>query len=280
MKIALLLAIMSYAFASNSEQIITLNEPLGDVSMVKVNINFGFGSLLVETGSAKQAVTGYVRYHPKFTEATMEYNEYGTTGVLDIETDFDFDWEFGDDTNDSGNEGEVYITNAVPVKMYVDSGLGEVALNLGGIQLEDLVVDSGLGEAYIDFGNTLNPIKCRRIDVDTGLGSTEIKNLLYSNSPEMEFECGLGSMELDFSGILAYDIKIDLAVGMGSITAWVPEDVNVIVEYDGNFLSSIELDDFTEVSDEEYRSTGFSEGQPTMFFSASVGAGSLEIIKI
>jgi len=268
----------SVLFSQSTEKIYTLNEPVGDINSIKVNIDFGMGSINLERGQSDLAVTGYLKFNRKYTDALFEYEEFGATGVLDVETDFDLDWsDKGKKDDDKSNESEIYLTPDIPLKMSIDVGFGEGNFNFDELQISELVMDCGLGESNVVFGQLKNKIACKRVDIDNGLGSISISKLANANTGEMEFECGLGSMILDFSGEIDQDIEVDLAVGMGTINIYVPDKTNVIFEYDGTFLSSIDLDSFKKLNDKEYQSEEFTPDQPTITFSATIGAGSVTL---
>ena len=275
---AILFIFVSVLLCKSGEKIITLNEPLGDVTKMKVNVEFSMGQLLLENGQDELAVTGYMKYHERFADATLTYQEYSGTGILELETDVDLDWHgYSDSDDEKSNDCELYLNPTVPIDLNLDFGFGESRLNLGSLQISKLIIDSGLGETTIDFGDTRNPIECEYIDVDTGLGSSILLNLGNSNAESMEFECGLGSMELDFTGELLHDIEINIAVGLGSITIWIPEGTNTFFDYDGSFLADIDLVNFQIIAEDEYRSVDYNPELPTLHFSASVGAGNIEI---
>ncbi|MBC8479054.1 MAG: hypothetical protein H8D46_01215 [FCB group bacterium] len=278
MKKLLFFVLITFVSAQSNEKILTLNEPLEGITSMKVNVDFGMGEFLLEKGQEKFAVTGYLQYNRKYTDSVFEYAHYGSTGILDIETDFDLSWsDSGKKNDDKSNSCEVYLSPEVPIKMSIDFGFGDGNFNLNDLQVSEFLMDCGLGEATVDFGENKNPAACKRVDIDNGLGSVNVSHLANANTQKMEFECGLGSMGLDFAGEINMDIDVDISVGMGSISILVPRNTNVIFEYDGSFLSSIDLDDFDEIEDQEFRSEVYTEGNPTIFFSVSVGAGSVRL---
>jgi len=278
MKLLIMIIVLSVVFTQSAEKIFTLNEPINDITELKVNIDFGMGDLVLKAGQNSIAVSGYLQYNYKYTDASFTFNQYGKTGILDVETDFDLDLSQNGKSDDhKSNECELYLAPGVPLDMSIDIGFGEAMFDLEGLQLSELTMDCGFGELLVDFGDNLNSVPCSRVDIDNGLGSVRVINLANSNTDEMDFECGLGSMTLEFSGKLEKDIDVDLAVGLGGINIQVPFNTNVKFEYDGSFLSSIDLEDFEMMDENEYQSETFTEDSPTIHFSASVGAGSITL---
>lgn len=280
MKYSIVILFFVFALSMSNEKILTLNEPLGNIKLMKVNVDFGMGNLILEKGQQDIAITGYLKYNRRYTDAQLEYNEYGSTGILDVKTDFEFEWSNNDNGNkaEKSNDCELYLTQECPLTMMVDVGMGESHLNLEGLKISKFIMDSSLGDVSVDFGKQYNEIECEKVDIDNGLGSINIKNLANLNTDKMDFECGLGSMDLGFGGALKRDISVDISIGLGSMDIRVPRGTNVIFEYDGSFLSSVDIDNFNEISEKEYRSDDFVDGQPTISFSVSIGAGSLNLI--
>ncbi len=279
MKYSILIFYVVIGLSMSNEKILTLNEPLGDIQSMKVTIDFGMGDLLLEKGNDDLAITGYLKYNQKYTDAQLEYNEYGQTGILDAKTDFEFEWsDHENGRGEKSNECELYVTPQCPLQMSVDVDLGESHLNLDGLKISKFIMDSSLGDMSVNFGEHYNQIKCEKVDIDNGLGSINIINLANINTTNMDFECGLGSMDLGFGGNLQHDINVDISIGLGSMDIRIPQGTNVVVEYDGSFLSSVDLDDFEKISDDEYRSANFKKGENTIYFSVSIGAGSLNLI--
>lgn len=279
LKFVSVMIIMCLAFPNNPDKILTLNESLDGIQSMKVNIDYNLGNLVMEAGQADMAVTGYLKYNYQNIDGLLEYERFGTTGVLHLETDVDVGWDFEFDDgkkNKIFNESELYLSPKVPLKMNIDVGMGKSNLSLDHLTIEDFVLDCGMCETIIDFGESFNPVKCATVDIDAGLGSATVKNLLNSNSDRMEFECGLGTMDLHFGGLLKHDIDVDISVGLGTIEIEIPEGMNVIFKYDGSFLSNVDLDDFSLISD-EYYSKDFNKENYTIYITGTIGAGSIEI---
>ncbi|MFQ6610649.1 MAG: hypothetical protein ACE5D7_07610 [Fidelibacterota bacterium] len=278
-RLILLPLLFCFIYPNNPDKILTLNEPLNDISYLKVNIDYSLGNLVMEAGQPGMAVTGYLKYNHQHIDGRLEYNEYGSTGILNLETDIEVDWNFKfdeDDKNKIYNESELYLSSKMPTIMNIDVGMGKSTLSLDRLMIEDFNLDCGMCETNIDFGEVLNPVKCASVDIDAGLGSAKVRNILNSNSDKMEFECGLGSMDLHFGGELKRDIEVDLSIGLGTMEIEIPIGTNVIFEYDGSFLASVDLVGFTQIND-EYHSKNFDNNNPVIYITGSIGGGSLEI---
>ena len=279
MRLIYFICIISLGISNSHENIITLNELLNDTQSLKVNISYSLGDLILEHGQNNMAVTGYLKYNSKNFEGKLEYDQFGSHGILNLETDMDinFDWEFNDNTkNLIYNEAELYISPVIPISLNLGVGMGNSLISLDKIKVEEFNLDCGLCETQIDIGEHRNPIDCSSLDVDAGLGTVKIKNLINLNTTDMDFDCGLGTMELDFTGVLLNEIYVDLSVGLGSVDLIFQTGTNVIFKYDGSFLSNVDLSDF-RYSGDEYYSIPFIEDNPSIVITGSIGAGTLDI---
>lgn len=264
-------------FSGESQKVLTINEPLGKIHSMKSDIDFSFGRILLERGQEDFAVTGFLMYDASIVAGKIQYSTYGSMGILEVNTDTEIDWPFGNDwDSDSANQCELYLSPKIAQKITFYVGLGEAEINLNGIQYNHFSLDCGLGEASINFGEKQNTIKCEKLYIDVGIGSVEVVNLLNSNTTEMNFECGLGELDLDFSGVLSENVTVEASIGLGSIDVLLPRGINVIVDSDKSFLSSLDLKDFKKLDNGEYQSDVYDPEKPTLHFDISIGAGSAE----
>jgi len=254
-----------------------IDEQLKRAEVLEVDIEFGLGEISISPGDGKAAVSGTVEYNDRLCDVEYSYHESGSKGIFALEVDWDSRKKHDNDKDDDELGCNLEISKNTPVDLSIELGLGEGILNLNKMKIHSVDVECGLGKARIDFGRNGNRTGCEYIDVETGLGSVDILNLSNANSDRMDFSCGLGSMDLDFSGDLNDDIYVDVAVGMGSADILIPVGTNVIFEYDYNLFSDVDLHDFENSGNDEYRSENFREGKPTIFISASVGMGSIDV---
>ena len=264
-------------FSGENQKVLTINEPLGKIYSMKSDIDFSFGRIILERGQEEMAVTGFLMYDTSIVAGKIQYITYGSMGILEVSTETEIDWPFGNDWNsDNVNQCELYLSPKIAQKITFDMGLGEAEIDLNGIQYNHFTLDCGLGEASINFGEKQNAIKCENLNIDVGLGSVEIINLLNTNATEINFECGLGELDLEFSGALTDDVTVEASIGLGSIDILLPRGINVTIGCDKSFLSSLDLKDFEKLEDGEYQSDDYDPKKPTLHFNIFIGAGSAE----
>ena len=270
----------SQAYGNQGERtILTIDEALGGrIEQLEIDIGYGFGTITVERGNPAKAVTGYIEYNADMIRPEVRYEESGNQAHFRLETKtrreghgFDLDM---DDINEP--KSELYFTTRVPIDLDFACGLGEGRLDLGELKISDLKVENGLGDSYFDF-STVNGTECRNIDIDNGLGELTVRNLSNSRTREMEFDCGLGSADLDFSGDNRNDMDVEVNVGLGSVTLRIPEDYNVELKAEGSFLSSVDTHGMVQINKGLFRTRNFESSRSTLRITAKVGLGSIDI---
>lgn len=274
----LLMVSAVFAWPGDNRAILTIDETLAEnINRMEVEIEFGFGAILVERGNPSKAVTGFIQYDEDYIRPYADYDTKGSTARFRLVTKSKHEgWESLKMRGMDEPESELYFTTRVPLEFDFSCGLGEAELNLGELQVADLVIENGLGETTMDF-STPNRTDLRRISVENGLGELVARNLSNSRAEKLKFDCGLGSAVLDFRGESRQDMDVDVNVGLGSVELKIPEGYNVVMEADESFLSTIDTHGFTSEHRGYYRSRDYRPSRPTLHITASVGLGSIDI---
>jgi len=105
-----------------------------------------------------------------------------------------------------------------------DIKAGDIDFELGGLSIERFRLSCLAGETKIDFDRP-NRIVCKRFDVNTKIGETNLKRLGNARFDDADINGGIGEMNIDFSGEKIRDAyaKIDLDIGETEII--VPENI-------------------------------------------------------
>ena len=272
------LSVIFARWPDDDRVILTIDEKLSDkVERMEVKVEFGFGEIHVERGNPSKAVTGYIQYDEQYIKPTVSYEEKGSLARFRLITKSRHEgWEGLKMHDMESPESELYFTTRVPLEVDFSCGLGEATLDMGSLKVMDLNLDNGLGGTTLDF-STPNGTELRRISVDNGLGELVARNLSNAKTDQLQFDCGLGSAELDFGGATLRDMDIEVNVGLGSVTLVIPEAYNVEMEAEENFLSSIDTRGLMKTRRGFYRSRNQDPSQPTLRITASVGLGSIDI---
>ncbi len=258
--------------------IITIDEVLADdVNRMEIEIEFGLGGISVERGNPVKAVTGYLQYDEEYIRPEIDYRVRGGVARFSLATESTRGtWEGLRMPDMESPESELYFTTRIPMEINFSCGLGEANLDLGELQVTELNLENGLGETTLDF-SALNSVELRQIEVGNGLGKLTARNLSNSRAEKLNFDCGLGSADLDFSGETLRDMSVDVNIGLGSVTMFIPRGFNVEMEAEENFLSSIDTRDMVIRGGGRYQSENFDPRKPTLYITASVGLGSINI---
>ncbi len=268
----------------------TYHYTLGDISILKMNFEYGIGSLTLKPLRNKREILGSLTYNATQTEPSVTYTINGETGVLNVDVNnpgledgVDSDLNFSlntlklkPDTKKFQSEIDFLLPTTVPARLDLDFGLGEADLDLSGIPLLGLSVDCGLSQVDISLAEP-NPIICDSISLSNGLGDLKAHGLGYANARQLDLDVGLGSAYVDMRGQTSTSIYIQAKVGLGTLNLILPEEANIRVTIESSFLSSVDLSGLQHRGDDEYISREWMSGRPTFNVTLDVGLGSVEV---
>lgn len=165
-------------------------ETLGNVNALEVNLNVGVMETRVDALSdGSYAVEGTYKTDSSDLRLDVNYETRGDTGVLTISQQgrnerFDL-------TSNTVNRLDLSLTNQVPVDMIIDAGVGEVTLDLTGINLRSLRIKAGVGRLDI----TLPEEGSFEVSIDAGVGSVDL-TVPKSLEARVEYDGGLSDLDV------------------------------------------------------------------------------------
>lgn len=230
----------------------------------------------IKTSQKANEINGYIEYNPELFQPKLNFTTVSRTGILDLSTNIEFDFSFNNKDEEYGNDAEILLPTSTPIKFNLDFSLSTVELNLNDIEISSFNFDLGMGAADVDFGND-SQSDCNYLNVDVGMGGLAIKNFGNLYCEEAEIECGMGSIEIDFSGENGQDSGFDISVGMGSVDLQIPNNVNVIINSDQSILSNLDFEAMDLIKNNVYRNENYDEDKPTLTFHCSVGLGNISL---
>ncbi len=180
------------------------------------------------------------------------------------------------------NRWDIAFSPDVELRLNADIGAAKADLNFGDLALSELKLNVGAAEARVDFP-TANKTPLNYFKVSAGACELKIYGIGNSRCDEFEFEGGVGSFLLDFSGQYEgrMDTKID--IGLGSVDITIPADLGVRLEADDNFLSSVNFpkDAFKRVHEgsDIYETENYdtAKGQITLRLHVGLGSANIKI---
>jgi hypothetical protein len=180
-------------------------------------------------------------------------------------------------TDIEGGTWQLQFTDAIPISFDVELGVGKGDFDLSGLRVKDFNLSTGASDVALTF-NTPNSAAIDNINIESGVSKFIGKNLGNANFRHFRFQGGVGTYSLDFGGTLDTEVDVDLEVGMGVMTIYVPKEVGARVFYVKSWVSRIDCDhDFVNAGENEYVTANFATAKGKMNIRVDTGFGSIAI---
>ncbi|MBI4811500.1 MAG: hypothetical protein HY800_08720 [Ignavibacteriales bacterium] len=254
---------------------------LTDERELKVNLEAGFGNIRIERGTSSKIIALDIDADLKgdLTQY-IDYSNRDETGYLNINTSDILIKESRKKKHSihlSGfedNDWTMKFTDAVPISFDIELGMGKGNIDLTGLMVKDLNISTGASSVTLRFDEP-NPSSIENMTIETGLSKFKGYGLCNANFEHLKFEGGVGSYILDFSGRLDKEVDVDIEVGLGSVTIYVPDETGTKVYYEKSWVASIDLPkDFDEEEEDNYFSSNYynTSGRINMHIEAGLGS--------
>lgn len=246
-------------------QTLTVDEPLSaDVDTYQVNISMGAGKLTLAGGSQK-LMEGTVVYNVENWKPTITRLDGQLTLKQDNTTNV------GIPSNTIKNEWNLRL-GPVPMELGIVTGASESDLDLSGLSISKLSITDGASSAKVRF-DTANPLIMDSLTYKTGASQVELTGLSNSNAQVINFEAGVGSYTLDFTGFYGHDMTVNIKAGVSQVKLIFPVESYVKVINNGA-LSDINVNGTWMVNNNTYT---YGEHHPLITVNVDMGLGSLDI---
>jgi len=243
------------------------------IKTLDVNIDLGIADFELMAAVDSNLVTFDVEYNPKYLEPEFDFEKDGEHAYVYMGIDSDYNNHKKKDMDDT--RFEVTLSKDVEIEMSCDLGLSDNTLDLSALKIKRLEMDSGLSSTEILLTEA-NPIRSDLVEIECGLGEFDSDHIGYLLFDELVVEGGLGDISLDLRGYEG-DGVVEVSVGMGSCTLIIPRDVGVKLRYDKGLFSSVDAPRFERVRGNLYKSRNYSDKESTLDIDVSVGMGSVDI---
>ncbi|MBC7791566.1 MAG: hypothetical protein H7Z74_16585 [Anaerolineae bacterium] len=257
---------------AQSWRTVTAARQLQDADSLKVRVDYRVGTLRLASSPQPLLYDVQLRYDEEKFDAVRSF-EVGsatlTVGTRQL-----------DERNAviSGRKqlGEMSLAFAPDVQLDIDlqTGASLSDLDFTGLSITRLVVNSGASETKFRFG-TLNPAIMRELLIEVGAASVEGRQLGNTGAERVRVECGVGNVDLDFSGAWARDMTLDLDVAVGGATLRIPRDIGVQIQLD-KVLASFNKPGLERRGD-SYYNAAWATGSRKLTIVASTVLGSLNV---
>jgi hypothetical protein len=251
-------------------------QPLGKEKTLESAIRFDIGSIEI---SGDRPGDSLYSYSLEYDKATFSPDVQYIPALDGTEGRFNFNLQstrrLGIHPKNYNNKLLISFNRTLPLKLMIESGVGDARLSLSGLKLSRLDFESGVGAAKMSAYEP-NSIPCEYIRLKSGVGRFETIGLGYLNFRQFEFEGGVGSTDLDFSGEWKHNADINIKVGVGGVIVRLPRELGVKVEAEKNFLSGLHLEDFDKQGS-YYYSKNYDKASVRVSINVETGIGGLRI---
>jgi hypothetical protein len=249
------------------------SQPLGKEKSLDANIRFDIGSLEVTGQKASNLYSMDLEYDKASYQPEVHYDTAGEEGRFTFKLQSTH--KVGLRSERRNNRLRLNLNDSVPLKLSVNTGVGDTRLSLTGMQISRLELESGVGGSKISTYEP-NPVSCDFIRIKNGVGSMDAVGLGNLNFRELEFEGGVGGANLDFTGQWKQDAAVRIQVGVGGVNVRMPSDIGVRVEAEKHFLSGLHLDGFNK-RDTYYYSENYDKAKTRITLRVATGVGGFKI---
>jgi hypothetical protein len=204
---------------------------------LNARVEYGAGSLRLEPGQPGELYRMNLSYDEDRFVPVSDFDPSSSTVVLGLRAAGE-----GGVRVVSGNQLRQLATVAISPRadLALDLSLGAVDadVELGGLRISDLDLKTGASRATVRFSRP-NGMRCRHAGFSAGAAEVSILGLGNSRCDEIDFEGGMGTMLLDFSGVWSSSAHVEVKMAVGEITLRLPKRVGVRLAMD-KFLTSFE----------------------------------------
>ncbi len=249
------------------------SRPLGNEKSLDATVRFDIGALEITGQKAPNLYSMDLEYDKSSYRPEIDYSGLGEEGRLTFKLESTH--KLGIRSERQTNRLRLNLSDAIPVKLSVNTGVGDARLSLSGMKVARLDLESGVGGSKISAYEP-NPVTCESVRIKSGVGSLEAVGLGNLDFRELEFEGGVGGASLDFTGQWKQDADIRIQVGVGGVNVRMPRDVGVRVEAEKHFLSGLHLDGFNK-HDSYYYSDNYEKAKIRVTVQVATGVGGFKI---
>jgi hypothetical protein len=169
---------------------------------------------------------------------------------------------------------ELRLGTGQPFRLELETGAGDVDLDLGGVPLTALAVRAGAGKVSL-VAHRPNPVELDELSVRMGAGSLRTAGLGNLAAARVRTETGAAGVSLDLTGELRRHLDVRVQAGMSGIEVIVPGDRPARVVADTTLGSTDLGPGFVTEPGGVVRTP--VDGEPVVEVRASVALGGLQL---
>jgi hypothetical protein len=250
---------------------------------LKVVLTSSFGSVLFSRGEPEKILlldgSPKTKKDPKIN---VDYSIRNRVGYMDLalgEGTRDGEGKKGSFRIADWNGGKWYLkfSDAVPISFDIQLGVGKGDFDLTGLQVKDFNLSTGASDVTLSFDEP-NKSSIDNISIESGVSKFDGRNLCNANFKRFRFQGGVGAYTLDFGGDLTTEVDVDIEVGLGVMTIYVPSATGARVMYEKSWVSRVDCAaDFGSSGDNQFVSGNYYSAPGKMNIRIDSGLGSVKI---
>ena len=204
---------------------IDISRQLRDTQPQRIRVQYRAGKVDVRSSGDPLLYAMHIKYDEARSTLLHRHDAEQHTTSLGLEP-------VGKGLSSRDNEaGELRLSlpRVVPMDLDLEFGGTESTLDLGAMSLQSLRMECGATDATLLFSQP-NRVRMRELEVNVGAADFTAVHLGNANADQIRIKGGVGSVDLDFSGVWAHDVNVLSRLVLGKLTLRVPADVGVRVE--------------------------------------------------
>jgi len=158
----------------------------------------------------------------------------------------------------------------------VESKTSVLNFNLSDIPIQRINIQTGASKINMYF-NKPNPVVMDFLTVYSAASDCRFYGLLNARAEKIEVHNGTGNLYMDFSGEQIKTSRVVIIGGIGFSKIVIPQNINAKLIFKDRISTSIKIDGFYKIAENQYRSKDFNEKSPFLMLEVSIGTGRLEV---
>lgn len=248
---------------------------------LNIVLSSSFGTVILTRGDPGKVLTAEPGSSSTPPKITVDYSIRNRVGYLELslgEVKKDEEGKHSFSLKDF-DQGKWFLkfTDAIPISFDIQLGVGRGDFDLSGLQVKDFNLSTGASDMSIAFDEP-NKTVIDNITIESGVSKFDGRNFGNARFKHLRFQGGVGSYTLDFGGEITTEVDVDVEVGLGMMTMYIPRDVGVRIFYEESWASRIDCDrDFEPSGDNLYLSTNYTSARGKMNIRVNSGLGSIKV---
>lgn len=238
---------------------------------LRAKIELNVGQLLVTSGEPGTTYDLNLYYDENAFEPRLNFERSSAQARLDF--------NLSGKSRVNGRIGktrlDVKLNPEARIDLDAQTGVAESEIDLTGLRITDIHLEAGVGETRV-VSAAPNPEVCRRIRVESGVGTLKMSGLGNLNFERMDFHGGVGAAEIEFSGDWQRDAEVDLDVGIGGVDIGLPRGLGVEIQMSKSWLSGIDIRGF-EKHGNHYSSENLDQATRRIRININAGIGGVKV---